>query len=375
MIVKEGVKKPGFQDVLAIVELKEPDASIQLAAHQVAAYFNEISGRGKCNFAHLAHSSLVAIGSNYGTVCIFGFSKLDSTPILRLYTTQKSELFPIGWKDLTTPTIGFSDLCNAIYQTGDSTSKYLTINGSDVTVTGTICEEEGVGVYFCTYRNEDIVVKQGYGKRGKGLVELELEKLKEVSKIQTFSPYLLPWKPVFQIPYGFAMLCARVISDECFQEEVFLEKQYRWLIEGLRILHSNRLFHMDIRPGNIVIYEDTARFIDWITLQRDELVHAWLRQGHDDPFWPVNRDKFDEKSMFYLWDVISLGYTFFFLAVFDRSLRSSICIDRLSVVNQKLTDLTLIGKLARIIQCLETSTAADKDNIYDLCLNMLDESI
>jgi hypothetical protein len=45
---------------------------------------------------------------------------------------------------------------------------------------------------------------------------------------------------------------------------------------------------MDIRPGNIVMYNGTARFIDWLTLQRDELIHAWLRQGHDDPFWPVN---------------------------------------------------------------------------------------
>jgi len=92
------------------------------------------------------------------------------------------------------------------------------------------------------------------------------------------------------------MPCATSISEKCFLESESLGEYYRWLLEGLRILHGNHFYHMDIRPGNIVIYEKKARFIDWFTLQRNELIHARFRQDHDDPFWPVNRDKFNENS-------------------------------------------------------------------------------
>ena len=90
IIAKQGVTKPGFQDVLAVVELMSPTVSLSLAVAQASKYLNEISGRGSCDFSHLMHSSLVAIASNYREICIFGLSKIDFTPVLGLYTNQNA---------------------------------------------------------------------------------------------------------------------------------------------------------------------------------------------------------------------------------------------------------------------------------------------
>jgi hypothetical protein len=126
---------------------------------------------------------------------------------------------------------------------------------------------------------------------------------------------------------------------------------------------------MDIRPGNIVIYENKGRLIDWLTLQRGEIGHAYLRQGHEDPFWPFHREKFTHKSLFYLWDLISLGYTFLFLAVTDLSVRLEMQTKRFDVVCNLSKDPTFVGKMARIIQYLETTSVdTDKDMLYEKCL-------
>jgi hypothetical protein len=367
VIAKQGCTNPGFQDVFAVIELKTPSTVLMNAAVQAGKYLAEIS-----NSRIDTNRSLTAIGTNYQDVCIFGFQNRDSVPILTLYDI--APCFPKGWKDLGTPTDGFMALCHAIHQTGDSTSRIIVINESDVVITGTIHEMEGIGVYRCTYLQEELVVKQGYGKRGKGFVEHELQKLKTVSKIAKFQPFLLPWKQDLNIQHGYAMPLGTVITDPLLfvtDWEGFLDKQYRWLIQGLSILHEENLYHMDIRPGNIIIYENTARLIDWLTLQRGDVINAWLRQGHDDPFWPVHRDKFNEKNLFYLWDLISLGYTFLFLAIKELSIRLKMQTDRLEVVQDWLKDTTFVGKMARIIQYLETTpTDTARVKLYEMCLAM-----
>jgi len=364
ILAQQGVTNPGFRDVLIIVELKAPKISLKDVVAQAAKYLAKVSLK-KLNQKQ-SLSSLVAIGSNYLDICIFGF---PCGNILRRCSGVKS-CFPAGWKKLDTPTDGFIELCHAIHQTGDSNSKYIKINDVDVIITGTIYEMEGVGVYRCTYQNQDLVVKQGYGKRGKGLVELELEKLKVVSEITAFRPYLLPWKEDLRVQHGYVMPFGTVIFDECYQNESFLMEQYRWLIKGLKILHGNNLYHLDIRPGNIIVYENSARLIDWFTLQRDELFHAWLRQGHDDPFWPIHREKFNDKSLFYLWDLISLGYTFLFIAVNDESVRLQMHDKRFTLVQELSGAKCFVGKLARTIHYLETvHVDCDKNTLYETCLS------
>ena len=369
VLAQRGVTNPGFRDVLALVELKSPGVPLKDAVVQAAQYLADVSQQKFSQNQSL--SSLVAIGSNYTDICIFGFPGQNPLPVLQLCTGTKSFL-PAGWKNLEIPTDGFIELCHAIHQTGDSSSKCIEINDVDVIITSTIYEMEGVGVYRCTYQNQDLVVKQGYGKRGKGLVEHELEKFKVVWEIKAFQPYLLPWKEDLRVQHGFVMPFGTVIIDECYQNESFLIEQYRWLIQGLKILHGNNLYHLDIRPGNIIVYDNSARLIDWFTLQRDELFHAWLRQGHDDPFWPVHRDKFNDKSLFYLWDLISLGYTFLFIAVKDVSDRLRMQDKRFDFMQNLLADPSFVGKLARTIQYLETAPVdLDKNLLYETCLSTI----
>jgi len=371
VLAKQGAKSPGVTDVLALVELKAPSVKMHKAASQVGGYLYANAG------SRLEHKqslqSLVAVGSNYNEICVLAYLKPDQ---IYLYRRAQSPCFPEGWKTMEDPTDGFIDLCHAIYQTGDSTATYITINDVNVPITGKIYEGEGIGVYRCTYPNEDIVIKQGFGKRGKGLVELELEKFKIVSKLNEFRPYLVPLKQDLHIQYGFAMPSAIAITNPNLHTHGFLEEQYKWLIQGLKILHAKKLYHVDIRPGNIVIYKKTARFIDWFTLQiGDSIINAWMRQGQDDPFWPVHLEKFNETSLFDLWDLISLGYTFLFLAA-DHSVRLQLYECRWDAVGHLSTDMTLVGKMARIVQYLETASVDDsnRDELYATCLSIVTTS-
>ena len=86
----------------------------------------------------------------------------------------------------------------------------------------------------------------------------------------------------------------------------------------------------------------------------------------------MNRDKFDKRSLFALWDLISLGYTFFFLAIEDTLLRREMQVNRSGLVNKMSNDITIVGKFARIVQFLENTNAAPEiDKLYDICLTML----
>ena len=96
-----------------------------------------------------------------------------------------------------------------------------------------------------------------------------------------------------------------------------------------------------------------------------------MRQGHDDPFWPVHREKFDERNLFYLWDLISLGYTFLFLAIANLSVRLQLRSNGLDVVKQLSDDPAFVGKMAQIVQYLETTSVdSDKKKLYQTCLDM-----
>ena len=57
--------------------------------------------------------------------------------------------------------------------------------------------------------------------------------------------------------HGYVMPFGTVIFDESYQNESFvIMEQYRWLIQGLKILHGNNLYHIDIRPGKIIIFNE-----------------------------------------------------------------------------------------------------------------------
>jgi hypothetical protein len=370
VLVRERTAVLDLQDVVAVVDLKSPSVSLNEITRQAALYLSEqFQIRASRN---LPLSSLIALGSNYAEICIFGVPVPDTSMGLHRYTV--APCFPIGWKTLESPTEGFVELCHAMYHIGKNASKYIPINESVGIIVDTFHENTTIGtsVYKCTYRNEDIVVKQGYEVSGKSLVDEELEHLKVVSKVVEFHPYLLPWRQDLRIAHGFAMYLGTVISTPSLLTEEFLEKQFCWLVQGLRILHKNDMNHMDIRPGNIIIYEDTARITDWMTMRRGEIIPECLVTLHDDPFWPVLREKFQERKLFYLWDLTSLGYTFLFLAVKDLSVRWDMQIERLDVVKSLLNDPTLVGKLARIVQYLETTSLdTDQNSVYETCLFMI----
>ena len=112
-LAKQGVTQPGLQDVLAIVELKSPNVIMRDAVVQAAKYLFENS-KFRINNNHPL-SSLIAIGSNYTDICIFGVSKQDLDPKLQLYRRTQSPCFPKGWKNMKTPTDGFIELCHAIH--------------------------------------------------------------------------------------------------------------------------------------------------------------------------------------------------------------------------------------------------------------------
>ena len=94
------------------------------------------------------------------------------------------------------------------------------------------------------------------------------------------------------------------------QLKVFLKQVFH----GLALLHYNNWSHFDIRPANIVIFNGTARLIDWLTANPCDYHQSWrIQQGETCYFWPKNYEMFikDGKK----WDLISFGYTTIALAL------------------------------------------------------------
>jgi serine/threonine protein kinase len=95
-------------------------------------------------------------------------------------------------------------------------------------------------------------------------------------------------------------------------------------VRGIAILHQNGWVHTDIRPKNIIVYNNTARLIDWVTAYQlrmggDCFYH---HQGEIDPFAHDSLYEISDRastSFLPKWDYLSLAYSLFGLSgYFDK---------------------------------------------------------
>jgi serine/threonine protein kinase len=171
------------------------------------------------------------------------------------------------------------------------------------------------------------------------VMSFEHAKYEVISRIDGISPFIIRLRSEFAVSNGFVMNCAdetlptwissfkaatnppfRNYHEDEPQLKLLLKPMFLNVLRGLKLLHQNNWYHMDVRPGNIVIYGGTARLIDWATASNESAPRELeFFQGHSDPFWP-DPDKIPgilkQKAK---WDLIGFGLVISFLCLTEEN--------------------------------------------------------
>jgi hypothetical protein len=241
----------------------------------------------------------------------------DTLPHLK--RTNRFELFPEGWQDLSTPTEGFQVLCHAL-QVPVALLPIVEIENSFIAISSCLQSSTGSAVYKAQFNKTDLAVKIGTSKYGVGLVAMEGRIYRMLLDHRPLQPYMVPAPPFpAKVTNGFAMQLGFPYMDWCENLQSNNKEDWNvidghvrnhtlWLYDGLRTLHKFGWRHGDIRPGNIVLFNGSPRFVDWSTAAElsGNSVRLFL-QGSDDPFQPENPDTVVEMGR--KWDLYCFGFT------------------------------------------------------------------
>jgi hypothetical protein len=302
LICRTGVSSPSWKDVDILIKLKCAQTALMTdAIAQVSKYMSEAlkEGFGKPN------RRLIAMASN----CLSLHVMQVDDDVRNLFRYELFELFPSGWTNLPDATLGFSLLYDLFREQLNETFA-IRVNGEDVIVEGTIQNAE-IGIYICTLHGEKCVVKQGITRRHKGLMIQEAINYSTVASNPELASFIVP-KVDVKIEYGYAMKLAKPLKGVNLSKEGIISGM-RHIFHGLRQMHSLGYTHLDIRPDNIVVYEETFRLIDWASLITNANERVFQYQGVTDPFCPSEVGEFLPTGKLKLWDLFCYGHTFLFL--------------------------------------------------------------
>ena len=268
----------------------------------------------------------VGIFCDFETIEVFAFEEGN---IEKFKRSGRIDLFGNGWKDAKSPTEGFELLCRAL-NVPVSRGKNVVVNGEEVQVIGSLFDSNDVGVYVISGadvsadENVDVVVKvaKPFQRYARGIVRSEWSKYQQLFGFSDLREFMVPPVPELTVERGFAMHKGQSfmadfesklkekrddVSVEELNWQVLLPAILR-MLDAIQALKDHGYLHGDIRPRNIILFQQKACLIDWVTATKLSDWKLALRQGFDDPFWP------EENCRAELWDLYGLAYSFLYLA-------------------------------------------------------------
>ena len=340
VITRFGISSCSWFDAYCCIELKTTDSKISDAVVQCWDY---CYASHKCMKVDVLSNSRLGIASNLNSITVMHIPH----ELLETQISPNFSLFPPDWIDSVSPTKGFELLCHALVLPIPSERHIRvffvkTSSTVPLIVNKTLYQNDDCVVSKVNISGKDFVVKEAVGKYSKGIIaSFELRNYKEISRISGFESYMVPLRPEFEVPHGFVMEYVGEIIETWIEIRGFASDDARdaalkpvllHLFRGLKLLHSNDWYHMDVRPGNIVVADKAvvngtvedgtvadgaaARLIDWATaIQTPRLVQDGSRlfmQGQEDPFWP---DEPLDKMLMYpgKWDLVGFGLVICYL--------------------------------------------------------------
>jgi hypothetical protein len=242
----------------------------------------------------------IGVYSNYDEIASIVLSQPDD------YIFEECgplELFPRDWRTREDPTAGFDLLCRILSM--HIAPIALAIRGQPQRVVSIIVEEPDFSIYHIKLNGADYVAKKASmtadGSRARWKhaadnVRAEIRKLSILNDIEALKPYIL--EPLWELtslheavlvsPLGKDLVAWWVsnITDEhpdIHQRMNLFGNLIKDAVRGIAILHQNGWVHTDIRPKNIIVYNNTARLIDWVTAYQLRMGGDHY-QGEIDPF-------------------------------------------------------------------------------------------
>jgi hypothetical protein len=329
--------------------------------------------------------SLVAFYSDWESVLCFMCNDAKFSHTRR---SDKLSLFPQNWRQLPDPTPGFVILCHCSLKPLRA-QPLVKIGRINYPVMSNLMHEDGMGVFVVQVSGDRFVVKVGHGRRTKGYILSEKQRAIEISQIKEMENFMVPLLLNYDVEFGFAMKSGVVLAswmencrNNCKDDEnaVFAEVRNCLLnaFDGLLVLHEHNWYHLDIRPGNIVVINNKAMFIDWTTACHKEDYENQkylLRQGHNDAFWP----SYDSNVGPALDDWYGLVYTLAFVGGSMENRRElSNYATRDSFIQTLAEDesqhRSIVGRAALMIQKLSQHTRETLDKeIYDDLIAILNK--
>lgn len=172
--------------------------------------------------------------------------------------TRKVSLFTdCKWKSHTEPTKGFKLLCN-ILSCPVGPPKSISINGELIPTTGTMFDDGTICIYTCIHGWQEILAQIAIEKR-------EFQKYKKVLEYHEMQKYVVPEPKIpVEVMDGFAMMRGTPLYEIRDLETLKIHLQHAF--QGIQQLHALGFYHLDLRPSNFVIYDETCRLIDWATM-------------------------------------------------------------------------------------------------------------
>jgi hypothetical protein len=314
IVTEAHISNPGWFDVLQLVEAKLPTGTrYKEGVAEACEYLVELCEKLPKEFAHKGR---IALFSDYRRIMLLYTGAAGD--VLEWKRTSVVDLLPEGWKDLQQPTVGFRSLCHALCMPVPSPQK-LKISGVEYFVQKTIYLGHGHSVLGVNIGGQAVVVKLANtsSKFDRGLLRLEAKKCQLLYDKQHFRPFMVPLVIDQMLEGdGFLMHEATPFLDVVTVDTpaIVIRTFFHQAVDGLYALHSNDYFHGDIRPLNLMVYDGTLRFIDWMTLfRRGSPPSLLFEQGFDDPFQCSDFQHGVDDPAF--WDLYGLGYTFAGLGV------------------------------------------------------------
>jgi hypothetical protein len=283
--------------------------------------------------------------------------------LVDLVLTEMVPLFPNGWRQLEKPTRGFALLCQMLYFPLPQI-KFVVIGGSRVPVSSILYETADLGIYVVPIHGNHLIAKVGVTKITSSMIKyVEPAKHEAVSGIPGMSEYMVPIRRDYEVTDGFLMEQATPITEW----KGDLQSAMLQIFQGLKIMHGSNFYHLDIRPSNIMIYNGTARLIDWVTcVNQQNLTPSTLMQGHKDYFWPSDPDAYRNRPA--LWDILGFAYTFFFLES-DLESRTRFYENRDATIESFESERSVKGAASRLIQYVKDLQQAEFN--YDIANQIL----
>jgi serine/threonine protein kinase len=206
-------------------------------------------------------------------------------------------------------------------------SHYIKIHDINYLCLTTLFSASDISVYVINYLNKNRAVKVANSRYSKSMLEHEKKNYNLISGITEFNEYMVPMIEVKEntmvvMELGYAL--TNYIEDILAEPPETLPKVgnvitvqkiellYRQAFQAIKSLHENSWCHLDIRPGNLIMYHNKVCLIDWTTACHIDNVPLF-KMGHDESnmFWPTESPSFLEKKP-RNWDLFGLSYCFVF---------------------------------------------------------------